>query len=282
MIASMVLATVLSSGEQLLQRPEGQVAYEVLGTQGPWVVCVPGMGDVRAQYRFLGQDLVAAGFHVVLMDLRGMGGSTAGFQSYSASAVGSDVVALMDALHMEQATIIGNSMAAAAGVWAAAEQPARVDSLVVIGPFARDMPTPLYLRALMKVLFNPPWGRAAWMKYYSTLYPTRTPADFSAYTSALSESLSKPGHMDALRSMLSSSKADCEARIPAVTARTLVIMGEKDPDFPNPRAEADWVISVLHGQLQMIPGAGHYPHAEMPEPTSKAIIAFLKDAQHGA
>ena len=35
-----------------LTRPEGRVAYDV-GGDGPLVVLVPGMGDLRATYRFV-------------------------------------------------------------------------------------------------------------------------------------------------------------------------------------------------------------------------------------
>jgi hypothetical protein len=42
---------------QFLCRPEGDVAYEVRGS-GPLIVCVPGMGDLRASYRFLMPELV--------------------------------------------------------------------------------------------------------------------------------------------------------------------------------------------------------------------------------
>ena len=39
----------------------GSIAYEDSGGRGPLVVCVPGMGDVRAQYRFLAPALASAG-----------------------------------------------------------------------------------------------------------------------------------------------------------------------------------------------------------------------------
>ncbi len=35
-----------------LDVPGGRIAYDVTG-EGPLVVCVPGMGDMRATFRFL-------------------------------------------------------------------------------------------------------------------------------------------------------------------------------------------------------------------------------------
>jgi pimeloyl-ACP methyl ester carboxylesterase len=61
-----------------LECTEGRVAYELTGT-GPRVLCVPGMGDLRSSYRFLHEELLAAGYCVVLMDLRGHGDSDTSF-----------------------------------------------------------------------------------------------------------------------------------------------------------------------------------------------------------
>ncbi len=49
-------------------------------------------------------------------------------------------------------------------------------------------------------------------------------------------------------------------------APMLVIMGTRDPDFKRPAQEAQLVATALHASVQMIEGAGHYPHAEMQEP----------------
>ena len=48
-----------------LARPGGRIGYDVAG-EGPLVVLVPGMGDLRAGYRFLAPALRAAGYRVRL------------------------------------------------------------------------------------------------------------------------------------------------------------------------------------------------------------------------
>lgn len=261
---------------QMLARPDGQVAYEVMGTQGPVVLCAPGIGDLRAQYRFIAPPLVDAGYRVVLMDLRGLGDSSADFSSYSADAVGDDMVALLQTLQAEHATIIGNSASAASAVWAAAALPDVVSNIVLIGPFVREMPSPWHQRALLHVAFRGFWGRPAWLAYYTSLYPTRKPDDFTAYKAALSDSLD--GRMRVINAMLAASKAASEAKLDEVTARVLVVMGSRDPDFSKPADEAALVAARLNGAVLMIAGAGHYPHAEMPDDTAPPIIAFLQQS----
>ena len=268
---------------RFLERPEGRVAYEDVGS-GPLVVLVPGIGDTRVQYRFLVPELVAAGYRVVSMDLRGLGESSTGFSDYSAAAVGSDVVALLRALNAGPARLVGQSMAAGAVAWAAAEAPDHVESLVLIGPFVRDVPPTSWLQgALMDGAVNAmllrPWGAMAWSAYYDSLYPTAKPADMPAYRDALAANLAERGRLEALRAMMNASKADVDARLGQARARTLVVMGTKDPDFDGfvggQAGEARWVADRLGGEVLMVEGAGHYPHAEMPDQVNPAIVRFL-------
>ncbi len=267
-VAAAAPATYLNVGN-------GAIAYEDSGGSGPLVVCVPGMGDVREQYRFLAPSLISAGYRVVTMDLRGMGDSSTDWPDYSAAAVGSDIVALIAHLGAPRAFVIGNSMAAAAAVWAAAQMPDRIGGIVLIGPFVRDVPAPWWSGPVLKVAMMRPWGAASWSMYYKSLYPTSPPADLDDYRQALRDNLKQPGRMEALQAMLDASKAPCEARIAEVKAPVLVIMGSKDPDFGDPAAEANLVTTRLDGQLVMVDGAGHYPHVEMPNEVEPAIIKFL-------
>ncbi len=48
-------------------------------------------------------------------------------------------------------------------------------------------------------------------------------------------------------------------------------MGTADPDFPDPAAEADWIVAHLaHAERLLVDGAGHYPQAEEPETVNPA------------
>lgn len=66
---------------EFLDRSEGKIGYEVAGT-GPLVVLVPGMGDLRGGYRYLGPGLRDSGFRVACTDLRWHGDSDPTFVSY--------------------------------------------------------------------------------------------------------------------------------------------------------------------------------------------------------
>lgn len=254
-----------------------QIAYDEAGS-GPLVICVPSMGDLRQEYRFLARTLAEAGYRAVSMDVRGHGETATGWNDYSVAGIGADMIALIRHLNAGPAAIVGTSMAAGAAVWAAAEAPDLVRGLVLIGPFVRGDGAPL-LQLLFRVMFARPWGPSMWARYYRTLYPTRRPADFAEYVAALRDNLKQPGRMEALQKMLDASKRASEERTARVAAPTLVLMGSKDPDFKQPEAEAQWVAQALRTTYTMIDGAGHYPHAEMPDVTAPLIVSFLKSLE---
>ena len=258
---------------QYLSVPGGTIAYDVAGS-GPAVVCVPSIGDMRAEYRFLRPYLLDAGFTVVTMDLRGHGESSIGFDDYSSQAIGADVIALARHLERGPITLIGTSKAGGSAVWGANEAPDLIANLVLISPFVRAHGNDAMMRRMMKLLLARPWGAALWAMYFPNFYPSRKPQDFDVYRAELKANLQEPGRLQALRSMVESS-GDVSDELRKVNAPALVVMGTKDPDFNNPAEEAEWIAEEIGGSALTVEGAGHYPHAEMPEETGPAIVRFL-------
>jgi len=256
-----------------LNRGEGRIAYDVQG-EGPLVVCLHGMGDLRSLYRFLTPALVEAGYRVATMDLRGHGESDDGFPAYDDVAAGQDALALVGNLDFGPALLVGNSMGGGAAVWAAAEEPAKVAGLALIGPFVRN-PKPNPLMALAyRLLLVKPWGPAAWEAYYRRSYPGRPPADLAEYQQRIRQSMRHGDHWRSFVKTTRTSHAPVEVRLDEVQAPVLVVMGEKDQDWPDPVAEARFIAEALNADVLLVPDAGHYPVAEYPELVNPAVIEF--------
>jgi pimeloyl-ACP methyl ester carboxylesterase len=253
-------------------RGRGQIAVETAG-DGPLVLCVPGMGESRASFRHLVVGLIDAGHRVAVMDLRGHGDSSAEFSAYDDPALASDILAVIAALGGEPATIVGNSMGAAAAVLAAAERPEAVARLVLIGPFVRDHGSNAG-RLLMRLLLVRPWGPRVWRGYYRSLFGRQEPAGHKEHVARALMLLRRPGRWRAFQETARTSHTAAEDALSKVTAPTLVVMGDRDPDFRDPEAEAAWVADALRGEYHMVAGAGHYPMAEQPKAVLDAMLAF--------
>jgi pimeloyl-ACP methyl ester carboxylesterase len=263
-----------------LVRPHGTLAYDVQG-DGPLVVLVPGLGELRQAYRLLAPRLVAAGLRVATVDLRGHGESSTGWDAYDGTAMGGDLVALIETLG-GPALVVGNSYGAGPAVWAASERPDLVRGLILTGPFVRDHPTPWYLKLAMSLMFRGPWRVRAWDAFYGGLFKAGTPSDHAEHRARLRANLSEPGRFAALSAMLKRSDAAIEARLERVKVPTLVLMGSRDPDFPDPAREANELAAALHGEAELLAGVGHYPHLEIPDAMATRVLAFAAEHDGGA
>jgi pimeloyl-ACP methyl ester carboxylesterase len=257
-----------------LARPEGRIAYDLAGT-GPLVVLLPGMGDLRAGYRFLAPALEEAGYRVATTDLRGHGDSDASFTSYGDVESAGDVTALIEELG-GPAVVVGNSMGAGSAVLVAAKHPELVRGLVLIGPFVRNGKTSRIQLLLLRIAMAPLWAAAAWRSYMPRLYAGERPADFDAYRAEVVASIRRPGYARAFSLTTHTNHEAAEAHLAQISTPALVVMGEKDPDFPDPKKEADWIAGALHGEAVMVPEAGHYPQSQRPDISTDAVLHFLK------
>jgi pimeloyl-ACP methyl ester carboxylesterase len=257
----------------------GRVAYELRG-DGPLVVTVPGMGDLRSADAALAEALVADGFRVATLDLRGHGDSDAGFAELGDPATASDILALVEQLG-GPAVLVGTSMGASSALLAAAERPDLVRGVVAISPFVRNAPGPAGLaRALYRVLFARPWGVAAWAAYYrGTLNKGAAPADHEAHVVAIRASLARPGRLAEFRRLaLVLDHAPVEARLADVHAPVLAVVGVLDPDYRDPAAELAHVAEVLPGaRTLLVDDAAHYPHRQRPDVVLLAVRAFAAE-----
>ncbi len=271
---------------EFLEVEGGRIAYDVAG-EGPLVVASHGMGDRRTAYRFLAPLLVGAGCRVASADLRGSGESSVGFASYTRTDTAADLLALIRHLG-GPAVVIGHSFAGGAATIAAADAPALISAVVEIGPFTR-VPKPSvrglalarYRTGTTRLLLTALFGSVGqWKRYLDIAYPGVRPVDYDAHIASLAGNLAEPGRMAALRRMCLAAPKDAAAKLASVGCPALIVMGTDDPDWVDPRAEAEAIVAALPaglGTVAMIDGAGHYPHAQSPDAVAAAVLPFLEE-----
>lgn len=266
-----------------LHRPQGRIAYDLYGegNAGPLVVCVPGMFDHRSSFRFVGPALAAAGFRVAAMDLRGHGDSDATFDDHTNRAAATDAIALAEALEGRDVIMAGNSVGGAAVAIAAQERPDLVAGIALLAPFLRQPEPGVLLRIAQRLMLVRLWGPRMLTSFYDRLNAGRTPEGHAEHLDRIREMLRPADRYRAVyRTVFARSEEVLEAG--ALRARAVVVMGELDPDWKDPRAEAQWAASVVRGSVVMAPECGHYPQTQRPDLVVPALLALAEEVRSHA
>ncbi len=105
--------------------------HAVVGGHGPPVLLICGWPQTWYAWRLVMPGLAAAGYRVVAVDPRGVGGSEMPTSGYDTGTLASDLVALMAALGHERFAVVGHDVGLWIGYALAADHPDRVARLAV-------------------------------------------------------------------------------------------------------------------------------------------------------
>ncbi|WJV44136.1 alpha/beta fold hydrolase [Streptomyces flavofungini] len=263
----------------------GTIAYEVEGS-GPLIVLAHGIGDSRAAYRAVIPRLVAAGYRVAAVDLRGCGESSVDWSAWDRTAIAGDLLAVIRHLG-GTAVLVGHSISGGAATIAAAQEPSLITKVVELAPFTRkqsirfgDLRGKRFRRGMLRLLGTVTFGSLPlWRSYLDVAYPGVKPAHWAERLGRISALLREPGRMKAVQSMGRSAPTDAGAQLDSVRCPVLVVMGTLDPDWADPHAEGSAIVDALPaglGSLEMIEGAGHYPHDQFPDQVVSLMLGFLR------
>jgi len=250
------------------------IHYRIEGS-GPWVTLSHSLSCDLTLWDELAAAL-APSFTVLRYDTRGHGNSSAPEGAYSFDQLAADVVGLLDVLDVESTHFLGLSMGGMIGQHLALAAPQRVDKLVIASSTSRIPPEagPLWDERIATVRAQ---GCAAMVE--GTLARWFTPGFRAA----------RPEVMQRIGSLIAHTPAagyigcagairtlDITARIAAIAAPTLVIVGADDPGTPPAMSEV--IAAAIPGaRLEIIPSASHICCIEQPEIFNRLVRDFLED-----
>jgi len=217
-------------------------------------------------------------FRVLRYDLRGHGASAAPPGPYSIADLGQDLLALMDQLEIERASLCGVSIGGMLSMWVAADAPERVERLVVCCSSAFLDPEGTYREraALVRAQGIEPIADAVIQRWF-------TPA-FAAANAPLVERMRAvlcatppegyAGCCEALAAM------DLRPELAKISAPTLVISGEDDPATPPAHGRA--IAGGVRGaEFIAVANAAHIASIERAELVTALILRFLQPDRLG-
>lgn len=216
--------------------------------------------------------LLPDGHRYLAPDLRGHGRSDRPHGDYSLDALAGDVVAFLDALSIEQATLVGHSMGSFVAQRVASIAPERVEGLVLIGSATRAEAVVGVgeFAAAVAGLEDPVPDEFVREFQVSTVFEP-VPAQF--LETAVAESLRLPARVwrALLQGMRSAGRFGPSRPVPVPT---LLLWGDRDAMMP--RSEQDALLAAFPGAtLVAYEETGHAPHWERPERVADDLEAFL-------
>ncbi len=218
-------------------------------------------------------------FQVLRYDTRGHGASSVPAGDYSIAALARDVLALTDALGIEQFAFCGLSLGGMIGQWLAAEAPQRLTHLVLANTTSRlTDPQPMEARRRavleggMKAIENLVMGRF----FSPSVVTSGSPQVESARRTLLSTNpVGYAGCCAAIRDM------DQTALLARIRVPTLIISGDLDVGMPWDGHGAILSRDIEGSRLVRLPAA-HISNLECPRSFSAALLDFLVPATPGS
>jgi YbgC/YbaW family acyl-CoA thioester hydrolase len=218
------------------------------------------------------------GWMRIAPDLRGMGQSDAPDLGYSMATYAEDLLALMTALGLEQVVLCGLSMGGYVAFEILRRAPDRIRGLILMDTRA-EADTAEIRKARDAEAAKAREGGAEAIA-----------AGMIGRLFAPSAAVERPEMVDQVRRVMASTphsgllgaigalrdRPDSFSLLPRLTELpALVVVGEEDKLTPPDRAQA-MADALPHGELVVIPGAGHLSPLERPEAVNTALSAFLQ------
>lgn len=268
----------LTAQDRFVTVDNTRIRVRETGPRGaPPIILIHGFSFSLESWDAWAADL-ARDHRVIRFDLAGHGLSDADArQRYGTTDRVAMLAGLMDALHIRHATLAGNSFGGLLAWRMAAEQPQRVDRLVLIDSAAysiygvgdRPVPVPPTTRAYLLA----PTPAAVTL---SAAMIFADPARLSPERLALMhDMIARPGNGAALVAHLERFTLPApDAALARITAPTLILWGTADRLIPV--AQADRLAAAIPGAaLIKYEGVGHAPHEEIPVRTLADVRRFL-------
>ena len=269
-----------ADGVQTARLSDGDTAYRVEGSRGPWVVLIHGLVTPMYSWDALSSALAAAGFRVLRYDHLGRGLSDRPATRYDPALYTRQLVELLRALSIDATHVVGWSMGCIIGARLALELPDAVHRLVMIAPgmFVAKPP-------LVQVVSRVPLLGPAIIARNAPRVLARLPGEhlerpdrFPDYAARMREQLAFPGLGESFASTVMNYPWHAGPELAEAGRHprpVQLIWGDDDPATPYRNAAP--VREVFpRAELVTVRGARHAPHVEHPHRVHPPLLDFLR------
>jgi len=230
-----------------------RIWYTTHGSGSPVILLHGGLGH-SGNWGYQVPALISSGHRAVLIDSRGHGRSTRDSRPYMYELMASDVLAVMDALHLEKAALVGWSDGACIALILAMQAPARVAGVFY---FACNMDPSGVREIVPSPTLDRCFSRHA--KDYAQL--SATPDQFNAFVAAVTQMMkTQPNYF--------------AHDFAGISVPVAIVQGEHEEFIKREHSEY-LARSIPGAELIVLPGVSHFAPLQRPEQFNSAVLAFL-------
>ncbi|MFN8571526.1 MAG: alpha/beta hydrolase [Gemmatimonadaceae bacterium] len=227
--------------------------------------------------------LLPSGHRVVVCDLLGYGRSDApSALDLSIAGHARRVIALLDALNIDVATVIGHDLGGAIAQSIALSSASRVSRLglcdsIGFGHWPDRTASLAKVTASATRHFPPSWIVSAFKRALSRGYavPERGSHSLDQYLRPFATESGRDAFLRHVASMDPRETTALSDRLHTIAVPTAVVWGMEDPFLPRELAER-FASSIPNATLDYIPDVGHFVPEEAPERLAQVISALMR------
>ncbi len=254
---------------------DSRLYYEVHGSGTP-LVLISGMGGDLGFWT----DSISRlqhHFQVIVFDNRGIGRSDTPDTPYSMELFADDLAAILEAVQVESAHILGFSLGGCVAQAFALKYPDKLRKLIIAASYAKiGVQAELYLDAVLSVYES---GATAEQMYrlvlpwlFSPHYPG-TPENSAFLEFDHDDPYPQPLH-GFKQQYLGLKGFDARSRLNQIQAPTLVMAGQRDALIPIESAQ-ELIQGIPNCQHFFFPNEGHLFNVEQPDVFHEKLLAYL-------
>jgi len=246
-----------SSDQGYVECDGARIWYATYGSGPPVILLHGGLGH-SGNWGYQVPALVRSGYRAVVIDSRGHGRSTRDTRPFTYEQLASDVSAVMDALQLEKAGLVGWSDGACTALILASKAPTRVAGVFF---FACNM-DPSGTKQITE--FTPILRRCIGRHSQDYKRLSATPDQFDEFSDAVG--------------LMQKTQPNYSAHDLAQISVPVVIVQSEHDEFIK-REHADYLArSIPNAEFIDLPGVSHFAPLQRPEQFNTVMLAFLGKA----
>jgi len=260
----------------LLPLKDRSIYYDLTGPESGPVVCFThSLASDSGMWAEQVPPLLAGGFRVLRIDMRGHGGSPPPAGDYTMSMLAADVAHVIDALGLDRVHFIGLSIGGMVGQAFALEHGAKVKSLMLCDTLPATLPDAKVawaprIEAVTKAKSVAPLADGTIDRWFTPNFKSRNPKRWRQ----IHDTIAGTTPQGFLGCAAAIGNFNFVPKLPTLKFPTLVICGAEDPGTP-PAENRRIAGLVPGGKYEEIAAARHMPNIEQADTFNKIMIAWL-------